>query len=155
VTLPLLDCRPQALRCLNHMIHDAMRHLPNCLEYLAQLRDPEIFRFCAIPQVMALATLQQCYGNGSVFEGIVKLRRGQTAKVLPLRSVSCACMRWLARLDFHADVENWRCPTIVMEAAIIWHGGCRQDCHWLWFPQGHHQLPRARQAASSRPAQVS
>jgi farnesyl-diphosphate farnesyltransferase len=63
------------------MICDATRHAPKCLEYMAQLKDPQVFKFCAIPQIMAIATLQQCFNNGKLFEGVVKMRRGQTAKV--------------------------------------------------------------------------
>lgn len=43
--------RQDALKCLNHMIADALRHAPQCLEYMSHLKDPMIFRFCAIPQV--------------------------------------------------------------------------------------------------------
>ncbi|MCD7464300.1 squalene synthetase-like protein [Datura stramonium] len=46
------------------------------------LRDPAIFRFCAIPQVMAIGTLAMCYDNIEVFRGVVKMRRGLTAKVI-------------------------------------------------------------------------
>ena len=74
-------CRESAVQCLNHMIHNALEHAPHCLEYMGRLRNPDVFTFCAIPQVMAIATLAQCYNNGKVFEGVVKLRRGQTAKV--------------------------------------------------------------------------
>jgi farnesyl-diphosphate farnesyltransferase len=66
------------------MICDATRHAPECLTYMSQLRNAQVFSFCAIPQIMAIATLQQCYNNGKVFEGVVKLRRGQTAKVRAL-----------------------------------------------------------------------
>lgn len=73
--------RPAALRCLNHMVTDALRHAPQCLRYMARLQHPQVFKFCAIPQVMAAATLALCYDNGAVFEGVVKMRRGATAKV--------------------------------------------------------------------------
>ena len=63
------------------MVTDALRHAPHCLEYMGELRNPEVFSFCAIPQIMAIATLAQCYDNGRVFEGVVKMRRGQTATV--------------------------------------------------------------------------
>lgn len=75
------------MRCLNHMVADALRHAPRCLEYMAQLEDPQVFAFCAIPQVMAIATLAMCYNNGKVFEGVVKMRRGQTAVVRRLCSM--------------------------------------------------------------------
>lgn len=69
------------MQCLNHMVSNAMQHAPRCLEYMQQLRNPQVFSFCAIPQIMAIATLAMCYDNGEVFEGVVKMRRGQTACV--------------------------------------------------------------------------
>jgi len=69
------------VRCLNHLVADALRHAPECLDYMGRLTDRQVFAFCAIPQVMAIATLALCYDNGAVFEGVVKMRRGQAAKV--------------------------------------------------------------------------
>ena len=74
--------RAEALKCLNHMITNALQHGVMSLEYMSQLEHKWIFRFCAIPQVMAIATLALCYNNGKVFEGVVKIRRGKTAKIL-------------------------------------------------------------------------
>eukprot|EP00887_Chlorella_sp_A99_P003015 scaffold9.g3015.t1 len=71
-----------AVRCLNHMVLNALSHVDACLEYMERLRDPKIFRFCAIPQVMAIATLSKCYNNHDVFTGVVKMRRGEAAKVM-------------------------------------------------------------------------
>jgi farnesyl-diphosphate farnesyltransferase len=73
--------REPAVQCLNHMILDALRHLPFCIEYMRKLRNRMVFRFCAIPQIMAIGTLAVCFNNGKLFEGVVKMRRGQTAKV--------------------------------------------------------------------------
>lgn len=44
-----------AVRCLNALVANALEHAPRCLEYMANLRNPAIFRFCAIPQVRLLA----------------------------------------------------------------------------------------------------
>eukprot|EP00798_Chlamydomonas_sp_ICE-L_P000453 gene453-1855_t len=54
------------------MITDAMRHLPFSIEYMSKVRDVQVFRFCAIPQIMAIATLAMCYNNGKVFEVFTK-----------------------------------------------------------------------------------
>eukprot|EP00798_Chlamydomonas_sp_ICE-L_P000462 gene462-1868_t len=64
--------RDSAIQCLNHMITDAMRHLPFSIEYMSKVRDVQVFRFCAIPQIMAIATLAMCYNNGKVFEDLRK-----------------------------------------------------------------------------------
>jgi farnesyl-diphosphate farnesyltransferase len=86
--------RPRALAALDDLSADALRHLPHCVAYLRALRDRDVLRFCAIPQVMALATLSMCYDNGRVFEGVVKMRRGETAKVF-------------GRCESLADVLEW------------------------------------------------
>jgi farnesyl-diphosphate farnesyltransferase len=74
-------CREAAVKCLNEMIGNAMLHAPHCLGYMRQLKHPQVFSFCAIPQIMAIATLYLCYNNGAVFEGVVKMRRGETSRV--------------------------------------------------------------------------
>nr|ADW27427.1 squalene synthase [Astragalus membranaceus] len=72
----------EAVQCLNDMITNALIHAEDCLKYMSALRDPAIFRFCAIPQIMAIGTLALCYNNIVVFRGVVKMRRGLTAKVI-------------------------------------------------------------------------
>jgi len=71
-----------ALACLNHMVTDAMQHAADSLKYLSQLKNKAVFRFCAIPQVMAIATLAKIYNNPEVFTGVVKIRKGLTAKLI-------------------------------------------------------------------------
>ncbi|GLT30641.1 hypothetical protein SLA2020_054320 [Shorea laevis] len=72
----------KAVQCLNDMVNNALIHVEDCLKYMSALRDPGIFRFCAIPQIMAIGTLALCYNNVEVFRGVVKMRRGLTAKVI-------------------------------------------------------------------------
>ncbi len=67
---------------LNHMVMDALRHFPDCITYLQQLQNIQVFRFCAIPQLMALATLIELYNNPEVFKRNVKIRKGLTARIL-------------------------------------------------------------------------
>ncbi|KAI9128176.1 hypothetical protein K1719_001169 [Acacia pycnantha] len=72
----------KAVQCLNDMVTNALMHVEDCLLYLSNLRDSSIFRFCAIPQIMAIGTLALCYNNIEIFRGVVKMRRGLTAKVI-------------------------------------------------------------------------
>lgn len=91
----------KAVACLNHMICNALIHVDQCLEYLSKLKDPSIFAFCAIPQVMAIGTLEACFNNHDVFTGVVKMRRGETAKIMWfLKDYTDACIlfRHYARL---------------------------------------------------------
>jgi farnesyl-diphosphate farnesyltransferase len=74
--------RGRAVECLNHLITDALQCIPECLQYMTLLQTEEVFRFCAIPQVMAIATLSQLYNNPLVFTGVVKIRKGQAAQLI-------------------------------------------------------------------------
>jgi len=65
-----------ALGCLHELIADALELAPFCLSYMAKLQNKNVFAFCAVPQVMAIATLAEMYGNHGVFTGVVKIRKG-------------------------------------------------------------------------------
>lgn len=68
------------LAALNEVVLNALEHVPACLEFLECLDNPKIFRFCAIPQLMAIATLKELYNNRLVLHQNVKIRKGKTAK---------------------------------------------------------------------------
>ncbi|RKP37508.1 farnesyl-diphosphate farnesyltransferase [Dimargaris cristalligena] len=72
----------QALACLNHMCMDALSHVPDVFEYLSMLRDPSVFRFVAIPQLMAIATITRVFNNYDVFRKVVKIRKGEAVKMI-------------------------------------------------------------------------
>lgn len=71
-----------SLGCLQHLIADALQHVPDVLDYLSRLRNPDIFQFCAVPQVMAMATLAQLHNNPLVFSSVVKVTRGLACRIL-------------------------------------------------------------------------
>uniref|UniRef100_A0A7I4DNN7 Squalene synthase n=1 Tax=Physcomitrium patens TaxID=3218 RepID=A0A7I4DNN7_PHYPA len=77
-----------AVRCLNAMITNALTHATDCLKYIEANKDESNLRFCAIPQIMAIGTLAECYNNINVFRGVVKIRRGITAKVMQTKTIS-------------------------------------------------------------------
>lgn len=70
-----------SLDCLNEMVLNAMSHLPDSLKYMSKLQNEQVFRFCAIPQIMALATLSKLYNNSDTFKGIVKMERSLTLEI--------------------------------------------------------------------------
>ncbi len=76
------EAKKQALYCLNHLVTDALHLVPDCMKYLSKLHCAEVFRFCAIPQVMAIATLDKCFHNADVFTGVVKIRKGLSCKLI-------------------------------------------------------------------------
>ena len=77
-----VDATNAGLQCLNELVTDALELVPDCLAYLSKLRCSEVFRFCAIPQVMAIATLDKCYHNRNVFTGVVKIRKGMSCLLI-------------------------------------------------------------------------
>ena len=71
----------RAMFTLSAMTLDALRHATDSLDYLALLKNQSVFNFCAIPAVMALATLEVCFMNPDVFRKNVKIRKGQAVQV--------------------------------------------------------------------------
>jgi len=76
------EIKTKALHCVNELVTDALQLAPDCLAYLSKLQCSEVFRFCAIPQVMAIATLDKLYHNPDVFTGVVKIRKGLSCKLI-------------------------------------------------------------------------
>lgn len=68
-----------SLNLLNEMVNNALQHFTDCIDYLSALKTPSVFRFCAIPQIMSLATLQEVYNNPLVFAQNVKISKGMSA----------------------------------------------------------------------------
>ena len=86
------EVRVRSLECLNELVTDALELAPDCLAYLKKLQCEEIFRFCAIPQVMAIATLSEVYNNKKVFSGVVKIRKGVACKVFFFLCALCSLL---------------------------------------------------------------
>ncbi|KAI8323131.1 farnesyl-diphosphate farnesyltransferase [Martensiomyces pterosporus] len=74
--------REKGLEALNEMCINALSLIPDVMEYLAQIKEPSVFKFCAIPEVMAIATLVACYDNTKVLDGNVKIRKGEALKLI-------------------------------------------------------------------------
>ncbi|KAI8591018.1 isoprenoid synthase domain-containing protein [Geranomyces variabilis] len=78
-----LEHQNAALACLNELVVDALKLVPSCLNYMALLHNPTVFQFCAIPQMMAIATLDHFYNSPSVFRTTgTKIRRGLAVKLM-------------------------------------------------------------------------
>jgi len=74
--------REAALRCSSEMILNALQKVPDCMFYMAGLKDQSVFNFCAIPQAMAIATLDLCFRNGDMFEKNIKITKGQACQLM-------------------------------------------------------------------------
>ncbi|KAK3764574.1 hypothetical protein RRG08_066438 [Elysia crispata] len=76
------EYQQEALACLNELITNALELIPSSLHFMSQLHNQSVFNFVAIPQVMAIATLERCYNNPKVFSGVVKIRKGEAVRMM-------------------------------------------------------------------------
>ncbi|KAI9376441.1 isoprenoid synthase domain-containing protein [Aspergillus egyptiacus] len=74
--------REAALNCGSEMVLNALEHVEDCLFYLAGLREQSVFNFCAIPQSMAIATLELCFRNPAMFDRNIKITKGNACKLM-------------------------------------------------------------------------
>lgn len=77
-----LESEEKGLACINELVLNALGHVKDVLTYLSLVRDPSCFNFCAIPQVMAIATLSTVYNNPKVLHENVKIRKGTTCDLI-------------------------------------------------------------------------
>ncbi|KAJ1679287.1 bifunctional farnesyl-diphosphate farnesyltransferase/squalene synthase [Spiromyces aspiralis] len=74
--------RDKGMAALNEMWTGALSLIPDVLDYLSRVKEPTLFKFCAIPQVMAIATMAVCFNNPKVLETNVKIRKGEAIKLI-------------------------------------------------------------------------
>lgn len=63
------------------MVLNALCHATDALDYLRMLKEQTVFNFCAIPQTMAIATLNLCFKNPDMFQKHIKIRKAEAASV--------------------------------------------------------------------------
>lgn len=90
-----------ALNCSSDMVLDSLSHAEECLFYLAGLREQSVFNFAAIPQSMAIATLDLVFRNPAIFRKNIKITKGQACQIMVEStqnlSMVCAVFRKFAR----------------------------------------------------------
>ncbi|KAJ2665874.1 bifunctional farnesyl-diphosphate farnesyltransferase/squalene synthase [Coemansia sp. RSA 1199] len=95
--------REKGVDAMNVMCVNALHHIPDVLEYLSQITEPSVFKFCAIPQTMAIATIVLCYDNPRVLDDNVKIRKGEALKLISqsgnLDSVKRVFYRYIEMLE--------------------------------------------------------
>ncbi|KAK4963901.1 bifunctional farnesyl-diphosphate farnesyltransferase/squalene synthase [Elasticomyces elasticus] len=74
--------KEKAMYCSSEMVLLALQRADDCLFYLAGIKEQSVFNFCAIPQSMAIATLELCFNNPAIFERNVKIRKGQACGLM-------------------------------------------------------------------------
>ncbi|KAK5163003.1 bifunctional farnesyl-diphosphate farnesyltransferase/squalene synthase [Saxophila tyrrhenica] len=78
----LPENRELALQCQSEMVLIALRRADECLFYMAGVREQSVFNFVAIPQSMAIATLELCFNNYTMFERNIKITKGQACHLM-------------------------------------------------------------------------
>ncbi|KAF2815240.1 ERG9, squalene synthase [Mytilinidion resinicola] len=71
-----------ALNCTSEMILISLQRADECLYYLAGIKEQSVFNFCAIPQAMAIATMEECFRNPNVYKTNVKISKGQACQLM-------------------------------------------------------------------------
>lgn len=72
----------KALNCSSEMVLNSLRHGEECLFYMAGIKDQSVFNFVAIPQSMAIATLELVFMNPEVFKRNIKITKGDACKLM-------------------------------------------------------------------------
>lgn len=71
-----------ALNCSSEMVLNSLTHADECLFYLAGIKEQSVFNFAAIPQSMAIATLEKVFRNPQIFKKNVKITKGSACAIM-------------------------------------------------------------------------
>lgn len=72
----------QGLWCISELVCNALDHAIDVLQYLSLVEEQTSFNFCAIPQVMAIATLDLVFQNEAVLTSHIKIRKGTAVSLI-------------------------------------------------------------------------
>lgn len=71
-----------ALNCSSEMVLNSLYHADECLFYLAGVKEQSVFNFAAIPQSMAIATLELVFRNPEMFKRNIKITKGEACRIM-------------------------------------------------------------------------
>jgi farnesyl-diphosphate farnesyltransferase len=63
------------------MVVEALRHATGALDFMDLLKNRSVWKLCAIPSALAIATLNLCFMNPRAFQENVKIRKAEAASV--------------------------------------------------------------------------
>ena len=76
------EYKEAALNCSSDMVLNSLNHADQCLFYLAGLKEQSVFNFAAIPQSMAIATLDLVFRNPAIFKKNIKITKGDACRIM-------------------------------------------------------------------------
>ena len=118
----LPENREKAMHVSSEMVLNALKNGEDCLFYMAGIRDQSVFNFVAIPQSMAIATLELVFRNPAIFHSHLKITKGDACQLMTestqnLRVVCDVFRRYVRRIHQKND------PTDPSYFAISAQGG--------------------------------
>jgi farnesyl-diphosphate farnesyltransferase len=101
----------KALATTSEMVLNALHNVPDCLFYMAGIKDQSVFNFVAIPQVMAIATLEVVFMNPKITTSVIKITKGDACKLMMeasqnLRTVCDIFLRYTRRIHKKNSPKN-------------------------------------------------
>ncbi|EFX02204.1 squalene synthetase [Grosmannia clavigera kw1407] len=114
----------QALYCQSEMVLNALKHAEDCLFYMAAIREQSVFNFVAIPQTMAIATLELVFQNPDVFKRNVKITKGTACRLMldSTQNLQVACevfRRYARRIHQRNDPRDPNFASISLQCGKI------------------------------------
>jgi farnesyl-diphosphate farnesyltransferase len=118
--------RQAAINCSSEMVLNALQHADECLFYMAGIKDQSVFNFVAIPQSMAIATLELVFQNPNIFERNVKITKGDACELMMqssqnLRVVCDVFKRYAKRIHKKNSPKDPNFLQISMACAKVGH----------------------------------
>lgn len=99
--------RDKAMHCSSEMVLNALKHAEECLYYMAGIKEQSVFNFVAIPQSMAIATLELIFQNPAIFDRNIKITKGDACQLMTESTqnlrVVCDVFRRYARRIHHKN----------------------------------------------------
>lgn len=103
--------RTQAVHCSSEMVLNALKHADECLFYMAGIKEQSVFNFIAIPQTMAIATLDLVFQNPKIFYSHIKITKGDACSLMTqstqnLRVICDVFRRYVRRIARKNDPRD-------------------------------------------------
>ncbi|TGJ82677.1 hypothetical protein E0Z10_g6088 [Xylaria hypoxylon] len=103
--------RTEAVHCSSEMVLNALKHADECLFYMAGIKEQSVFNFVAIPQTMAIATIDLVFQNPKIFHSHIKITKGDACRLMTestqnLRLVCDVFRRYTRRIALKNDPRD-------------------------------------------------